>query len=61
MTAEEKIKFEQAQKEISEEKEVFDSPWSTTLSGAGSENGRVSGPYYVVASLETLNFGKGCS
>ncbi len=44
MTAEEKIKFEQAQKELSEEKEVFDSPWSTTLSGAGSENGRVSGP-----------------
>lgn len=42
MTTEEKIKFEQAQKELSEETAVFDSPSFTTLSGAGSENGQVS-------------------
>lgn len=42
MTAAEKIKFDQAQKELNEEKEVFDSPSFTTLSGAGSVNGQVS-------------------
>lgn len=57
MTAEEKIKFEEAQKEISGEKEVFDTPWFNDAfwSWLWKRSGFLiqPNPHYVAASLET--------